>query len=267
MIRALASAARLAKAHPARAAVVGATALGVGALIARGGDAEGLEAALGIGAVGTLVYAGVVEGRAHPHTSIASMLYQHPRETAAAAILAGAAIELAAAHGRFRDRQRTHAAALSRARATGRPLVVVGDPDNGAHTRLVRAYDCPAHGAVVDLVPSGNCANSIAHDITSGPTPGIADGSVVTVCHCTLEYVSDPHAAWRELLRMGGDPANVFLTTVQVSSLTASFYPGARWTITRAHEGAACITATPVTTARKIGTAAAVLALGAVAVL
>jgi hypothetical protein len=43
---------------------------------------------------------------------------------------------------RFERRRRAFAAAARRAAELGRPLVVVGDPDAGAHTRLVRAYDC-----------------------------------------------------------------------------------------------------------------------------
>ena len=43
---------------------------------------------------------------------------------------------------RFEARRRGFEAAAHRAAALGRVLVVVGDPDAGAHTRLARAYDC-----------------------------------------------------------------------------------------------------------------------------
>ena len=75
------------------------------------------------------------------------------------------------------------------------PIVVVGDPDSGAHTRLYRAYSCG------DL-----CVDKVVQvaDITPGPVPGIADDSAVVFVSCVLEYVGDAAAAVAELRRMAG---------------------------------------------------------------
>ena len=53
-----------------------------------------------------------------------------------------AAVESAAALVRFRERTSAFRLAVDRAAALGRPLVVIGDPDGGMHTRLLRAYGC-----------------------------------------------------------------------------------------------------------------------------
>lgn len=46
---------------------------------------------------------------------------------------------------------------------------------------------------------------------------------------CVLEYVKDLDGALREIVRMAGNPDNVFIVTVQPWTLTARLYPGARW--------------------------------------
>jgi hypothetical protein len=88
--------------------------------------------------------------------------------------------------------------------------------------------------------------------------PGIANDSAVVFVSCVLEYVSDPQAAWREVLRMAGSPENVFLVRVQPWTATAALYPGARSTLAR-RDGE--LIARPVGTARKAATVAAIAAL------
>jgi hypothetical protein len=166
------------------------------------------------------------------------------------------AVEGFAAMRRFRERQELFAAAQQRARALSRPLVVVGDPHGGAHTRLVPAYGCG--DVTVDLSGCPSCPRGIRADITSGPVPGIAADSSVVFVSCVLEYVSDPQAAWREVLRMAGSPENVFLVRVQPWTATAALYPGARSTLER--QGGELV-ARPVGTARKAATVAAIAAL------
>lgn len=165
-------------------------------------------------------------------------------------------VEGVAAMRRFRERQELFAAAQQRARALGRQLVVVGDPYGGAHTRLVPAYGCG--DVTIDLSGCPSCPRGIRADITSGPVPGIADDSSVVFVSCVLEYVSDPQAAWREVLRMAGSPENVFLVRVQPWTATAALYPGARSTLAR-QDGE--LVAVPVGTARKAATVAAIAAL------
>lgn len=153
-----------------------------------------------------------------------------------------------AAWSRFRDRQQQYEAAQARAIQLGRPLVVIGDPDAGMHTRLLRAYGCGS--SCIDLLGCPGCPVSIPADITAGPVTRVPTNSAIVFCACVLEYVSNPAAAWREILRMAGDPANIFLVSVQSYTITSALYPGARSMITRA-PGAAQIVATPVTTLRK----------------
>jgi hypothetical protein len=158
---------------------------------------------------------------------------------------------------RFEQRRRAFAAAARRAAELGRSLVVVGDPDAGAHTRLVRAYDCG--DLCIDLHGCPRCQVMQAADLTAGPVPGIADDTAVVFVSCVLEYVSDPDAALRELQRMAGSPQNLFLVFVEPWTLTAALYPGARWAAAKDPP-----TMKPITTTRRVATAAGLLGLLAV---
>ena len=110
--------------------------------------------------------------------------------------LGGVALaEGAAAVRRFRERAEGFKAA-ARAAATGRPLVVIGDPDAGLHTRMARAYDCG--DICVDLTGCPACPVGIAADITKGPIDLASDSAVVDVS-CVLEYVDDVGAAVQEI--------------------------------------------------------------------
>jgi hypothetical protein len=141
-------------------------------------------------------------------------------------ILAGVALdEGLAAVGRHAARGRLYAAAHARARAAGRPLIVVGDPDAGAHTRAARAYGCG--DLCVDARSCPTCAAARQADLVAGVD--LPDGVGVVYCACVLEYVADPWAAAGELVRLAGCADDVFLVTVQPRTLTAMFYPGARW--------------------------------------
>ena len=128
---------------------------------------------------------------------------------------------------RFEARRRAFEAVARRASALGRPLVVVGDPDAGAHTRLVRAYGCG--DLCIDLQGCPMCRVMQAADLTVGPVPGVADDSAVVFVSCVLEYVVDLDAALMEISRMAGSPENAFIVTVQPWTLTARLYPHARW--------------------------------------
>ena len=138
-----------------------------------------------------------------------------------------AAVESAAALVRFRERTSAFRLAVDRAAALGRPLVVIGDPDGGMHTRLLRAYGCG--DVCVDLNGCPKCPVTVVADITKGPIPGIADDSSVVFVSCVLEYVKELDAALREIARIAGSSDNVFIVTVQPWTLTARLYPGARW--------------------------------------
>jgi len=168
--------------------------------------------------------------------------------TIARLVLGGAlAIEGGLALRRFETRRRIYEAAARRAVELGRPLVVVGDPDAGAHTRLVRAYGCG--DLCIDLQGCPQCRVMQAADLTQGPVQGVADDSAVVYVSCVLEYVADPATALQELYRMAGSPENLFLVFVDPKSLTAALYPGARWA--GGSDGEAVALA-PIRTSRKL---------------
>ena len=105
--------------------------------------------------------------------SITMNVQSFARITLGAAILAESGMAL----HRFEARRRGFEAAARRASALGRPLVVVGDPDAGAHTRLVRAYECG--DLCIDLRGCPRCQVMQAADLTAGPVPGVAEDSAV----------------------------------------------------------------------------------------
>ena len=136
------------------------------------------------------------------------------------------AYEAGVAIWRHRRRTAVYEQAVARANELGRPLVVIGDPDAGLHTRLARAYGC---GAVcVDLRGCPACPVSVAADITR-TVPQIEDDSAVVFVSCVFEYVGDVEAACREVLRIAGEAENVFLVYVDPWTMTSWVYPGARW--------------------------------------
>jgi hypothetical protein len=136
-------------------------------------------------------------------------------------------IEGTAALIRFRERTAAFELAMERATALGRRLVVIGDPDAGLHTRLLRAYGCG--DVCVDANGCPKCPVTVVADITRGPIPDLADDSAVVFVSCVFEYVAELEAALREVSRIAGSPENVFVVTVQPWTLTARLYPGARW--------------------------------------
>lgn len=165
-----------------------------------------------------------------------------------------ALVESAAAVVRHNERTAAFQAASQRAAALGRTLVVVGDPDAGFHTRLMRAYGCG--DVCVDLNGCPRCPTTVVADITTR-VPGIDDDSAVVFVSCVLEYVGDMPAALSEIMRMAGTRDNVFLVTVQPWTATARLYPAAKWKASPAENTVAMV---PVTLQDKVVTSA-VLAL------
>lgn len=148
---------------------------------------------------------------------------------AGAALAAAYVNEGIRARDLFLERKKRFEQAQARAAALSRPLLVVGDPDSGAVTRswiAGRAYSCG--DLCVDLTGCPACPMSMALDITQG-VPGVPDNSAVVFVSCVLEYTSDPNAALKDLTRIAGEDANLFLVTVDPLTLTSFLYPGARW--------------------------------------
>ena len=127
---------------------------------------------------------------------------------------------------RFNNRVNVFGLAKERARAIGRPLLVVGAPEAGIHTRLFPAYDCG--DLCVDINGCGTCPHQAMIDVTK-PIP-LASDSMVVYESCVLECCDDPVAAWNELARVAGSPENHFHVRVQPGTLTSRLYPGCKWT-------------------------------------
>lgn len=178
------------------------------------------------------------------------------KNAARAAIAVAAGAEIVAAQQRFSARKDLFSRAQARARETGRPLVVVGDPYGGAHTRLLPAYGCG--DLTLDLTGCPSCPNGMAVDLDKERVSSVRDNSAVVYVSCVLEYVGQPENAWRELLRMAGSVDNLFVVGVQPWSLTAALYPGAQRTISVAGRD---LVAKPVSTLRKVATVAGIGAL------
>lgn len=179
--------------------------------------------------------------------------------TIAALTLGGIlALEGLGALARHSTRGAVFAAAAERAQRLGRPLLVVGDPDSGMHTRLLRAYGCG--DICVDLNGCPACPVAMTADITK--PLNLKPDSVVVFVSCVFEYVDDPEAAYRELLRVAGSRENLFIVTVQPWTLTASLYPGATWA---GHAGQGQIAMAPVPGWRKMAVVGGLLGLAAYA--
>jgi hypothetical protein len=156
-----------------------------------------------------------------------------------------------AALQRHADRTRLYEQAEARSEATGRPLLVIGDPDAGAHTSLARAYGCGDE--CVDLNGCPACPVNYSADITK-PIQEISSDSRVVFVSCVLEYVNNFDAAWDEIMRIAGSTDNVFVASVQPYSFTAALYPNANWTLHPVPTGdeRPAYDAEPVTTTRKV---------------
>jgi hypothetical protein len=173
--------------------------------------------------------------------------------------LGGLAVtEGALALQRWQQRRETYDRAARRAAELHRPLVVIGDPDAGAHTRLIRAYGCG--DLCVDLNGCPLCKVVQVADLAAGPVPGVADDTAVVFVSCVLEYIPDAAAAVRELRRMSGGPENLFIVSVQPWTLTASLYPGAHWTAVRKADEMHLTPVSPPQKALAAGTLAGLLA-------
>lgn len=121
-------------------------------------------------------------------------------------------------------RRSLYAAALERAHATGKPLLVFGDPDEGIVDPLLgRSYGCG--DVCTDLTGCPACPNGLAGR-AEDVLPRLASDSHVVYASCVLEYVDDVEHVARELWRVSG--GDLFVAHVEPHSLTARFYPGAR---------------------------------------
>ena len=162
--------------------------------------------------------------------------------------LSGVAVaETAATWTRWEQRRRLFLAADARARKLGRPLLVVLPRKEGWFNRSMRLYEYGAR--YPDIFSRRNSPVIFADSLARGVA--VQDDSAVLYVACVLEYVTDLRRSMDEILRIAGEPANIYIVTVQPWTLTAALHPAARWAgiadthavsmgpVTSMHKGAA----------------------------
>ena len=171
--------------------------------------------------------------------------------------LGGVAVaETAATWTRWEQRRRLFLAADARARQLGRPLLVVLPRKEGWFNRSMRLYEYGAR--YPDIFSRRNspviCADSLARGVA------VQSDSAVVYVACVLEYVTDLRRSMDEILRIAGEPENIYIVTVQPWTLTAALHPAARWAgIADTH----AVSMGPVTSMHKGAAAGVLLGLAA----
>jgi hypothetical protein len=171
--------------------------------------------------------------------------------------LGGVAVaETAATWTRWEQRRRLFLAADARARQLGRPLLVVLPRKEGWFNRSMRLYE---YGARYPDIFSGRNAPILYADTLARGVAAHDDSAVLYVA-CVLEYVADLRRSMDEIMRIAGEPENIYIVTVQPWTLTAALHPAARWAgIADTH----AVSMGPVTSMHKGAAAGVLLGLAA----
>ncbi len=171
--------------------------------------------------------------------------------------LGGVAVaETAATWTRWEQRRRLFLAADARARQLGRPLLVVLPRKEGWFNRSMRLYEYGAR--YPDIFSRRNSPVIFADSLARGVA--VQSDSAVLYVACVLEYVTDLRRSMDEILRLAGEPENIYIVTVQPWTLTAALHPAARWAgIADTH----AVSMGPVTTMHKGAAAGVLLGLAA----
>lgn len=163
----------------------------------------------------------------------------------ATALIGGALIvrEGVIAFGPRRARRRTlFADAQARATALGKPLLVLGSPVQGIVAKVLG----PVHGCGASCIDAAGCAGCSVQFAgrLEDLLPGIASGSAVVFASDVLEYVDDAPFVAAEMDRISN--GDLYLATVEPSSLTAWLWPGAKRRILQAPPTAIDLTYKPL---------------------
>jgi hypothetical protein len=171
--------------------------------------------------------------------------------------LSGVAVaETAATWTRWEQRRRLFQAADARARKLGRPLLVVLPRKEGWFNRSMRLYEYGAR--YPDIFSRRNSPVIFADSLARGIA--VQNDSAVLYVACVLEYVTDLRRSMDEILRIAGEPENIYIVTVQPWTLTAALHPAARWAgIADTH----AVSMGPVTSMHKGAAAGVLLGLAA----
>jgi len=114
--------------------------------------------------------------------------------------------------------------AKARAAETGKPLVVIGDPDAGLLVRVLgRTYECGS--TCIDTFGCPACNQQIAGNLEEILPSLVTNSAVVFVGH-GFERVRDPALVAQHLDRISG--GDLFIAHLESASLAAWFTPGHR---------------------------------------
>jgi hypothetical protein len=162
------------------------------------------------------------------------------------AALIGAALltrEAYIALGPRRQRRRSlYADAVARAQATGKALLVLGAPTQGIVAKVLG----PVHGcgaSCIDAAGCPTCAVGFAGRLED-LLPGMGTNSAVIFASDVLESVDDAAFVAAQMDRISG--GDLFVATIEPSSLTAWVWPGTKRRILQAPPTAADVTYRPL---------------------
>lgn len=108
-----------------------------------------------------------------------------------------------------------YAVASDKARETGKPLVVLGDPYAGNFNWFGKP-DYPCGDMMIDIEAKEHCCNGIADDVIN-LLPQMADDSCVIYTSGTLEYIENLPDLLPEIYRVSG--GDLFVTPLEAGSL------------------------------------------------
>jgi hypothetical protein len=120
-------------------------------------------------------------------------------------------------------RKQIYNVAKQKAIETKKPLMIIGDPDNGATNFVVgRSYDCG--NLCVDITGCPKCSNGIKLKVEDY-LPTLESNSYVLFVSCVLEYVDSKNIdfTFSEIKRVSG--GDYFIVSVEPYSITDLFYP------------------------------------------
>jgi hypothetical protein len=126
---------------------------------------------------------------------------------------------------RQRTRKKYYERSLALSKKTGKPLMIIGDPNNGCGSKtLGQTYGCG--DICIDITGCPGCPNGVKgylEDIL----PTIPDNSYVIFVSYVLEYVNNVDLVYSNLQRISG--GDLYIAFVQPNDYFAhTFYRGAK---------------------------------------
>ena len=106
-----------------------------------------------------------------------------------------------------------------------KPLLVIGDPNNGFMSKIFGSYPCG--DLCLDLVGCKGCANQIQGDAFQ-ELKKMKDNSYIIFESCVLECIPHNKQVKEEILRVSGN--KYYEVRIGLSILNLGYYPGGLFT-------------------------------------